>query len=85
MLCEYLTYPARKNNSSLTSSSAVSIGLYLPTLCAQTGVSGMLAGGNCPPGVEQLEVYELFRVLLNAIKRIFLIVRNHCKSAAATL
>ena len=59
-----------RNTLSLTSSAAVSIGLLIPTLWAQTGESVVLAGGNCPPSVEQLDVYELFRVLLNAIKSI---------------
>ena len=54
--------------SSQAPSSAVSIGLHFPTLWAQTGESGVLAGGNCPPSVEQLDVYRLCRLLLNAIK-----------------
>ena len=54
-----------------TSSSAVLIGLHLPTLCAQTGESGVLAGENCLPSMEKLDVYELFCVQLNATNSVF--------------
>ena len=67
-----------RNTSSLTLSSAVSIGLHLPTLWAQTGESGVFAGENCPPSVEQLDVYELFRVLLNVVKSL---LSNYCQKS----
>ena len=67
--------------TSITSSAVVSVELHLPALCAQTGKSRVLAGGNCQPNVDQLNAYELFRGT-----GVFCPVeRNSCKSAAVTL
>ena len=46
-----------RKTSSLVSLSAVSVGLYIPALCPQTGESGVLAGVNGQLSVNQLEVY----------------------------
>ena len=50
-----------KNTSSFASSSAVSGGRHLLALHAQTGESGVLAGGNCQPNAALLDMFDLFQ------------------------